>query len=287
MRHITLGKVLARDWIIQTSSEKTLNYGSMVFLTYQQKITDAYFGGDVDLSDVVRPHRWSTPPTPPGKAAGLQMAALPFILISTTFGNGGRERWSTRRSSGELTEEETGAFLSYKSHKTNAKLRGSADISELSEVTYGAAGTPTIYLEEANTNGIRRGENGGVHRRHHSGEQRPSDLEKQGEAVQQVRPANSQNGDVREVPAGDSARSGSGTSSLQSVRGEEVTPPFATEEQIAQKDEPGNQENPKGPAAAPSPGANAPGAEAAAKVKRFLAGYDNGTVEGKKVSSAL
>lgn len=85
MRHITLGKVLARDWIIQTSSEKTLNYGSMVFLTYQQKITDAYFGGNVDLSDVVRPHRWSTPPTPPGKAAGLQMAALPFILISTTI----------------------------------------------------------------------------------------------------------------------------------------------------------------------------------------------------------
>ena len=33
---------------------ENLNYGSKEFLTYQQKIADAYFGGDVDLSDVVQ-----------------------------------------------------------------------------------------------------------------------------------------------------------------------------------------------------------------------------------------
>ena len=33
---------------------ENLDYGSREFLTYQQKIAEAYFGGDVDVSDVAQ-----------------------------------------------------------------------------------------------------------------------------------------------------------------------------------------------------------------------------------------
>ena len=54
--------------------------------------------------------------------------------------------------------------------------------------------------KEVTENGIRREENGGVHRGDRSREQRPPDLEKQGETVQPVPQTGELHSDVREVP---------------------------------------------------------------------------------------
>ena len=96
---------------------------------------------------------------------------------------------------------------------------------------YDSAGTPTIYLEEATENGIRREENGGAHRGDHSGEQRSPDPEKQGETVQPVPQTGELHSDVREVPESNPAR-GSGKRKLPGLRAEGQVSP---QQQIADK----------------------------------------------------
>ena len=96
---------------------------------------------------------------------------------------------------------------------------------------YDSKGTPTIYLEEVTTNGVRREENGGAHRGDHSGEQRSPDPEKQGETVQPVPQTGELHSDVREVPESNPAR-GSGKRKLPGLRAEGQVSP---QQQIADK----------------------------------------------------
>ena len=96
---------------------------------------------------------------------------------------------------------------------------------------YDSEGAPTIYLEEVTTSGIRREENGGVHRWDHSGEQRSPDSEKQGETVQPVQQTGELHGNVQEVPRQNSAQ-GTGERELPGLRAQGQVSP---QQQIADK----------------------------------------------------